>query len=396
MSNEELHVLSTIEELRQRDEPMALATIVSVSGSTYRREGARLLVPSSGEAVGNISGGCLEDDVERAAREAMATDQGKLLHFDLTADEEAVWGWGLGCNGAIEVLVEPADRAAEVAGALRRAIESEQELVAATVLDSTLAGVERGARLVVRPGGTVEGGLGDWRVDQAVVDEAQRALAEGRSRTARARVGDEEVRVFLEAIDPPPRLLVCGAGHDAIPLVEQAARLGWRVVVVDDRKGFLTSERFPSARGFVHVDRPGEAASAAGVDARTNVVVMSHNYLRDMEYLRSFLDTDAAYIGMLGPGARLQRLLGDLAKQGIQPSAADLEKIHGPAGLDIGAEGPDEIAWSIVAEVLAVTRGRSGGFLRDRRRPIHDRPDGEDTVAPDDARSPRPAPEGVV
>src|SRR5437588_7786344 len=154
-------VLSAIESLRDRGEKMALATIVAVKGSTYRRPGARLLVAASGEMVGNISGGCLEGDVAEVAKVVMVDGEPRLASFDLTSDDEAVWGWGLGCNGAIEVFVEPADRAAEVAGALRRALEEERPLASVTVLDSQTDGVERGDRLLVSPEGERDGAFGD-------------------------------------------------------------------------------------------------------------------------------------------------------------------------------------------------------------------------------------------
>ncbi len=174
-------------------------------------------------------------------------------------------------------------------------------------------------------------------------------------------------------LEPSPRLLVCGAGHDAIPVVRFAAALGWRPVVIDDRDRFLTADRFPEAESFVPLARPLEAAERAGADRRTFVVVMSHNYLRDKDYIRSFLGTDVAYIGSLGPRKRLDSILTDLAKEGVEPSEEELEKIYAPAGLDVGAEGPEEVAWSIMAELLAVRTGRRAGFLRDRRGHIHAR-----------------------
>jgi xanthine dehydrogenase accessory factor len=368
-------VLSAIESLTERGQKMALATIVSVRGSTYRRPGARLLVADGGDMVGNISGGCLEGDVADVARVVMVEGTPRLASFDLTADDEVVWGWGLGCNGAIDVFVEPAEKAAEVAGALRSALEEERSLAVLTVLESSGSNAARGDRLLVYPDGRCEGTLGDPAMDELAARTAVDLLATGRSEITTLPSESGEVRVFVEVLDPPLRLLLCGAGHDAIPVVRLAAALGWRVVVVDDRAEFLTSERFPEASGFVHVGSPNEAAREAGVDERTNVVVMSHNYVRDQDYLRGFLDTPVAYIGMLGPRARTERLLAELRSSGTEPSAEDLAKIHGPAGLDVGSEGPDEIAAAIVGEVLAVRRGRPAGFLRDRRGPIHERPE---------------------
>jgi xanthine dehydrogenase accessory factor len=370
-------VLAAIESLRDRGEPMALATVVAVRGSTYRRPGARLLVAGSGEMVGNISGGCLEGDIADVANVVMSGGEPRLVNFDLTADDEAVWGWGLGCNGAIEVFVEPAERAAEVAGALRMALEEEQPIAAVTVLESTVPGVARGARLVVRPDGETEGGTGDAALDDVAREAALDLLAARFSEIRELSTDGGKSRAFVEVLEPPLRLLVCGAGHDAIPVVAAAAALGWQPVVVDERAEFLTEERFPEAAGFVHVGRPAEAAAKAGTDDRTYVMLMSHTYLRDGEYLRGFLGTDVAYLGMLGPRARTERLLAELKAGGAEFSAEDLGKVHGPAGLDVGSEGPEEIAAAIVAEILAVRRQRGAGFLRDRPGPIHERPQAE-------------------
>ena len=165
----------------ERGERMALATIVGVLGSTYRREGARLLVPEKGRPVGNISGGCLEGDVRLAAAEVMREGRPRLLHFDLTADDEVVWGWGLGCNGVIDVFVEPAEGAYETAGAIRRAIEEEGFLVAVTVVDVPEGSETRpGARMLVHRDGSTEGSLGDSGLDERAT--------EGRSRRSRRSV----------------------------------------------------------------------------------------------------------------------------------------------------------------------------------------------------------------
>jgi xanthine/CO dehydrogenase XdhC/CoxF family maturation factor len=364
-------VLEAIESLSAKGERMALATIVAVRGSTYRRPGARLLVPEDGAPIGNISGGCLESDVADMARIVMEEGRARLAGWDLTADDDEVWGLGLGCNGAIEVFIEPADRAAEVAGALRMALEEKRPISVVTVLESPLASVESGARIVVKPDGTGEGSLGDAAVDKAATAAALEQLA---AQTSEIHTLPGEVRAFVEVLEPPLRLLICGAGHDAIPLVKAASILGWNPVVIDDRPGFLTAERYPEAAGFVHVEQPEDAAKASAADERAFVTVMTHNFLRDKAYLRSFLHSPVAYIGMLGPAARTQRLLMDLAEEGVVITDADRARIHGPAGLDLGSEGPEEIAGSIVSEIVAVRRHRSGGFLKERPGPIHDRP----------------------
>ena len=370
-------VLEAIESLRERGEQMALATIVAVRGSTYRRPGARLLVSGSGELTGNISGGCLEGDVADVANVVMVEGKPRLVNYDLTAEDEVVWGFGLGCNGAIDVFVEPADRAAEIAGALRIALQEEQPIANVTVLESSVDGVEQGARLLVRPDGSTEAGTGDGALDAAAIGVAQEQLHVGRSEVRTLQASSGEARAFVEVLEPPPRLLICGAGHDAIPMVAAATALGWRAFVIDEREGFLTEDRFPGAAGFVHVELPEAAAKAAGTDERTFVVVMTHNYLKDKDYISSFLGTDIAYLGMLGPRIRTERLLAELRAEGTTPSDADLAKMHGPAGLDIGSEGAEEIAAAVISEIMAVRRSRAGGFLKNRPGPIHDRAEPE-------------------
>ena len=321
-------ILDAIDEWQARGEPIALATIVATTGSTYRHAGARLFIPAEGEPIGNISGGCLEDDVARIGREVMRTGQPRLASFDLTADDDAVWGYGLGCNGSFEVFIEPTAGALSAARALRH-----DRGLLTTVITGPHAGTHR------------------FQVD-APGFETPRILDE-----------DGE-RVLHEPILPPMRLIVCGGGHDAIPLTRQAAELGWRVTVADVRRALLSADRFPAAADFCDAD-PATAAAVMEADARTAVVLMSHNYLRDIAYLGSFLATAPAYLGVLGPRGRTEQMLAELG----QPDA--LGRVYAPAGLDIGAEGPEEVARAIVAEILAVTRGRTGGPLRDRRGSIH-------------------------
>jgi xanthine/CO dehydrogenase XdhC/CoxF family maturation factor len=364
-------VLDAIEKLDAEGQRMALATIVAVRGSTYRRPGARLLVPEEGAPIGNISGGCLEGDVADMARIVMREGAARLAGWDLTADDDDVWGLGLGCNGAIEVFIEPADQAIAVTHALRTALELERPICVVTALESALEIVAPGARIVVPDNGPVEGSLGDADVNADAIAAAREGLASGRSEI---RTLGRGVRAFVEVLEPPLRLVICGAGHDAIPLVRAAAGVGWRPVVVDDRPAFLTHDRFPHAYAFVQIEGPADVATQAPLDARTFAVVMTHNYLRDRDYLRGLLASDVGYIATLGPAARTYRLLSELSEEGVQISDADRGRIHGPAGLDLGAEGPDEIAQAIVAEIVAVRHGRAGGFLKERPGPIHDRP----------------------
>ena len=327
-------LLDAAEAMASRGEPMALATVVATRGSTYRRAGARLLIPADGEPIGNISGGCLEGDVARIGREVIGSGAPRTIEFDMTADDDAVWGYGLGCNGAIELWVEPTAGALESVGALRTG---------------------QGACLVIPLDGP------DAGLHRLATDDAAAAVLHAGS--PRVEEVDGE-RIYYEPLLPPLRLLVCGAGHDAVPLVRQATQLGWRVVVVDVREALLTPERFGPGVDFANPD-PEAAADTLVPDERTAAILMSHNYLRDIAYLRSFLDRPLAYLGVLGPRGRTEQMLAEIGT----PEA--IARLHAPAGLDIGAEGPEEVAHSIIAEIMAVTRDREGGPLRKRSGPIH-------------------------
>lgn len=359
-------ILDALRRVREHGEEAALATVVGVRGSTYRREGARLVIPRSGDPVGSISGGCLEGDVQIVAEEVMRTGRPRLLRYDLTADDEAVWGLGLGCNGMVDVFVEKVSPSVEAF--LAEAVDQERPVAVLTVVGPE-DHPRLGWRLVVHADGRTDGTLGDPRLDAEATALGRRAL----ERSKPARLPVDGLDVFIEPIQPPMRLVVCGAGHDAIPLVRLAAELGFRPVVVDRREKFLTRERFPEAHGFVRTEFP-EVAGAVQPDVRTCLVVMTHNYLHDKNIIRSFLThpTLPAYLGLLGPRQRTQKILRELAAEGVHPSAELQSRIYAPVGLDIGAEGPTEIALAILAEILAALNGRKGGFLRDRPAAIHE------------------------
>ncbi len=370
--NELSDVLAAVAAAHARGEPMALATIIGVRGSTYRRAGARLLITQSGQQTGNISGGCLEGDVAVVAAEVLERRTPRVMMYDLTADDDAVWGLGLGCNGAIEVFVEPIAGDDVLWRAAKSVLDNDDAAVIATVVEGTAA-VPAGRRVVIWSDGRRRGrlgGLGDASADAAVERLTQDALNDHRSGTHTLTTPAGALRLFVEVLHPPVRLVVCGAGHDAIPVVRFASQLGWRVLVVDRRETFLNHERFPGAAGFVRTEFP-EAARAVPTDAHTYVLIMTHNYIHDRDLLRAFLPTGAAYLGMLGPRARTEKILRELEAEGVAISDERRAQIFGPVGLDIGSETPDEIAVAALGEILAVARGREGGFLRARGVPIH-------------------------
>ncbi|MGH9379059.1 MAG: XdhC family protein [Thermoanaerobaculia bacterium] len=339
----------------------ALATVVGAEGSTYRREGARMVVPIEGEPVGTISGGCLEPEVVEEARRVVADGVPRLVRYDLTGEEEALVGWKLGCQGRMELLIEPLDRAAPLLAAARRVHEEGISLALVTALE--LGGRVSGARWIVDPDGTLSGSAGDPAGDVELTDVARRALASSVSGQQQLSNGD---RVFIEVLDPPFHLVVCGAGEDARPVVELAARLGWRVEVLDHREALLTGDRFPSAARRIPVATADTLSDRVKIGSRSSVLLITHDYQRDKQLLRHLLPGPAPYVGIVGPRTRRRRLLDELAAEGLRIDDTMRCRVYGPAGLDLGAEGPEEIAWSVIAEILAVSRGRAGGSLRQR------------------------------
>ena len=329
-------VFDALAECRRAGTPAALATVIRVRGSAYRHEGAKLLVRDDGSHVGNVSGGCLEGDVREVARRVIASGVAERRRYCGGADEVAAWDLGVGCEGEVEVLIEPVTDGRETA---RAALADEVPFVALTVLD--------GDRPVAHQ--TLTGAAADaWR---------------GGGSRLESRDGRE---VFVDVLQPAPRLLVVSAGDDAIPLARLAATVGFRVVVADRRPGLLTVERFPAPIRLVEADaaRLGERVVLEADDA---AVVMTHHFADDAAYVGALLAGPARYLGVLGPRSRTARLL---ARLGID-APAQADRIFGPVGLDIGTDGAEQVALAVVAEVLAVRSGRAPRSLRDRRAPIH-------------------------
>ncbi len=365
-------IVSALQTLRGRGERAALATITRVRGSTYRREGARLLIQPDGRMIGSISGGCLEGDVAEAAREVVRTGRPRLLSYDLTADDDAVWGLGLGCNGAIDVFVErvPGEDSTDLVALLQDSIDRRRIAALATLIAAPADGPALGAHLFVPEDGPVRGSLGVRALDGRVVELARRQIDAGEAATCPIAMPGGDGEVFIEVVTPPLPLLICGAGHDTLPLVRLAHEMGYWVMVADSRPAFATKDRFPEADEVILAE-DREVATKAPIDRHTFAVVMTHNFLHDLNILRGLLRTPARYIGVLGPRARTDKLLAELAKEGVSLDDAQRARLYGPVGADIGADAPEQIALSILAEILAVRNGRAATSLRDRRGPIH-------------------------
>jgi len=327
-----------------------LATLMQVDGSAYRGPGARLVVLPDGATVGAISGGCLEKDVTAHAERVRTTLTPECVTYDLTRDDDAPWGLNMGCNARLDVLLEPCHGVPPWLGAAAEAERGREGAVLASCFRAPPAGPRVGDHLVLRADTTTAAGpLAEGTFGGTARGEAHRVLREERSDVVASPSPAGEVAVLYEYVARPVELVVCGEGADTAPLLAMAEVLGW------------------------HTRRVGKDDPLGPVDDRSAVVVMTHNYGRDLDLLVPLLASHARYIGMLGPRRRTERLLADAASRGHRPSPLDAVRLHAPVGLDLGAETPAEVALAIAAEVRATFAGRSGGALRERRGPIHDR-----------------------
>ena len=401
--NEVRALVEAFDAANGRGERCALATVVGVEGSSYRRPGARMLVCEGGGSTGTVSAGCLESDVVEHAKRVIRAGAAKLVEYDTASTgEEMAWGLGLGCNGVVRVLVEPLAPGSPYVEALRRSCEGQADAApvrVATVYQHTPSGpaaarIETGARLLIGGGGEV----GREKLDgeaAAMLEGELRALPFAGAASG-AHVFDVDgagVKVFVETLLPPVPLVIFGAGHDALPVVELARGLGWQTQVVDPQARRASLSRFAAA-DHVTLARPGEVAAQVGITPRTLTLLMSHNYSHDLELLKFLLASPARYIGVMGPRKRTERMLGELAAgdEAFRLGEEDRERLYSPAGLDVGANSPAEVALSIVAEMRAVLDGRRGGLLRERRGSIHGRPsDGEGVPLTDELDRPAAA-----
>ncbi|MCF2487425.1 XdhC family protein [Dyadobacter sp. CY347] len=372
-------IISSYESAVTAGKKTALATVVHVEGSSYRRPGARMLVTDDGQLTGAISGGCLEGDALRKALLAISQQKNKLVTYDTTDDNDTTLGVQLGCNGIVHILFEPIihSDAANPIVLLKKALEKRQNAVVITLFSLN-------SRTAIQPGTCFL----DLEKDQATVNnisdpallkqllpEAELVKKRQESFFKEFDSNGQKLTGFVEYLRPAPALIIAGAGNDTIPLSEMAHILGWNVTVVDGRNGHATKQRFPQANQVI-VAKASEVLSQIETDTQTFFVLMTHNYNYDLALLKELINVEECiYIGALGPKKKLDRMFGDLQKEGIEVTEQQKTKIFGPVGLDVGAETSEEIALSVLAEIKAVLNGRTGMSLRAKPEPIHSRSD---------------------
>lgn len=365
-------IVAEAERARTSDKTIALATVVGIEGSAYRLPGARMLIADGKWIAGSISGGCLEDDVVLRAGEAIKKDAALVATYDTTSDDDIVFGVGLGCKGVTTILIEPirpAGQGLDFVAFGKACLKGRATGVAATVVQVRgQVNAKTGCRMLSHAGAGATD-IEDSELKAKLTTIIGQLAAPGTSLITLA-LEHGSAEVFVERIEPPTPLVVFGAGHDAMPVVRLAKELGWHVTVVDHRPAYATSARFPLADQVV-VAAPEDLLARVRLTGDTLALVMTHNYLRDLKLLEILLPSPVRYLGQLGPRKRTDQLLADLRQRGIHPAPDQLSRLYAPVGLDIGSEGPAEVALSILAEMQACISRHRGGFIRECKSPIH-------------------------
>ncbi|MEJ2161904.1 MAG: XdhC family protein [Robiginitalea sp.] len=361
-------IIKLYNALAGTDEKCAIAQVVRVEESSYRREGARMIVYESGVFEGGISGGCLEGDALQRSQVAILKQQPSIVTYDTSREKEI--GVGLGCNGIIDVLISPISEESPMMAMLQKCVSERGEHIIATVtaLKGTLDSIALGQSYYWDAERSTiahcpDEGLRDFIQDK--ISDVQKAK---KSKTFTYASQETEARIFIELIPPQFHLAIYGDNYDVYPLLDMARVMDWEVSLVGNIQK-LKKEKLQSVANLY----PKDLEARPEIDSRTAVLLMAHDYKTDIANLKALLGSKAPYIACLGPRKRFEKMLGELNSEGSEFSQEEHQRIYAPCGLEIGANTPEEIATSIFAEILSVFSGKSGGMLRKKSGPIHDR-----------------------
>lgn len=360
-----IEISSALKRLLGR--PCALATVIRVEGSAYRQPGARMLMTPEGEVWGMVSGGCLEHDVLDHGRRALQSNRARIVRYDSTSEDDPVFGTGLGCNGVIDVLIEPiADNFRKsFVLAVDHCVNTRQRGMLVTHMHDS-DGFVRCEHLFFTNGLWSEDAEASTPVNGSRYNGHEMAQVQHNPQRP-------AIQTFIQPLTPPLQIVAFGGWFDLLPLIHLAHEVGARIIVVD-ASGRQSSRRLYGEADEVLLCEPNDAVSQISFDNRTAAVLMNHHVERDQQALLALIDMSLPFLGMLGPKRRRQRILDNLREQGIDVPSGFEGQIHSPVGLDLGAETPAEIALSILAEILAVMNQRDGQPVRDRLSPLHSVP----------------------
>lgn len=360
-------ILEELHRCKQQNIKGVLATIVNTVGSTYQKKGAKCFISEDGQYIGLLSGGCVEGDLKEHANQVIAEGKPRLIYYNFQGEGGDLWGLGLGCNGAMEIFIDPyvpgTQKADRIEAIFAQEIKDEQIVV--TVIQSSDESLV-GQRWLVTDTEQEQ----EWFPNQKMKNEIKKRKQRGIELKGlfEIEINSIHMQVFIDLVEPIPELVVFGAGPDAVPVVLGGKNLGWFVTVYDHREAYLNRKNFPLADRLVCIPRGEEPP--VPLNKNSYVVIMSHHFQQDQYMLLHSLRSDTPYIGVLGPRRRTERLLGNIFSESKLIRNSPLQRIHSPIGLDIGSQTPEEIALSIVSEMVAVYRGGSGMFLHDRKGAI--------------------------
>ncbi len=361
-------ILKLYNALKHSDEKCAIAQVVRVEESSYRREGARMLVFESGIFEGGISGGCLEGDALQRSQMAILKQEPSIVTYDTSKEKEI--GVGLGCNGIIDVLISPISDDSPLMATLEKCTSERAEHLIATVtaLKGSLESVALGRSFYfdVKTGELAGCPPGDFL--EFLLERVAQVRSRKKSGTFSYESEGVSARVFVEFIPPPYHLAIYGDNYDVYPMLELAAVMDWEVSLTGNIQK-LKKENLAQVSNLY----PKEGEARPGIDDRTAVILMAHDYKTDISNLKELLKSPAPYIGSLGPRKRFEKMLRELQMEGIAFSGEEMGRIYAPCGLEIGANTPEEIAASIFSEILSAFNGKTGGMLREKSGPIHER-----------------------
>jgi len=366
-------IIKAFDQAEKLAKQTALATVVHVEGSSYRRPGARMLIEDDGQLTGAISGGCLEGDALRKALLVMSEKRSRLVTYDTMDDDDAKFGVGLGCNGIIQVLIEPIDisNPDNPIQYLKKVNEKRQAAALVTLFSlQDRKDPQYGTCLLVKEDKTIIDATPVLK--DVLIHDAQEAMIYQTSSFKNYISNDHDLTAFIEVIKPPVSVIIIGAGNDVIPLVDMADILGWETTVIDGRANYAKKERFTSACQVL-VSKPEQVLDQVEIDERTIFLLMTHNYNYDKAMLKELLQKNITYIGMLGPKKKRERILDEFKDEGLVFTEQQLSVLHSPVGLDIGAETSEEIALSILAEIKAMFANKDVQSLRKIKEVIHPR-----------------------
>ena len=366
-------IIRSYKVLKSERKRCALATVVHVEGSSYRRPGARMLIAEDGRLTGAISGGCLEGDAMRKALHVINEQVPALVTYDTMDEDDATIGIGLGCNGIIKILIEPIDYEAinHPIELLEKMTSSRQNAVIATFFTLQQKKQPNAGTLLFIDELDKMFGKNIVNLQSDLIQiECQRVRKLGKNSWLDFEMNGEKMTAFLEFVHPAISLVIVGAGNDVLPMVEMSDVLGWDTTVIDGRANYAKRERFAKACDVL-IAKPEEVVKNIKIDNFTFFALMTHNYNYDKALLFELCQNYANYIAMLGPKKKLERMLLEYNDEGRPLTEAQLATIHSPAGLDIGAETSEEIALSILSEIKAVIGKKDGRPLKDKMAGIH-------------------------